>query len=238
MAKTESIESKQAGAQEKAADKAPRDPYIVICRRPFTFDVPRKAMGLAKPGVVNQAPIRLFFEVGPTFLCASSTVWRFFGHNLSSSPPRAMSDEGRVVVEVRCGDNEILHGATFRGSERERKVADLEAALVRAMRFLGWDPAGDRASREVDEVPEVTRNRFTIAPGEVEADVAVMRISGLFGGSMEANAARAVLERTIGFCKSSAHLGALHDHAVLSGPIARIVAEKCRERGRSFKVAG
>lgn len=236
MAKTESIESKQAGAQERAADKAPLDPYIVICRRPFTFDVPRKAMGLAKPGVVNQAPIRLFFEVGPTFLCASSTVWRFFGHNLSSSPPRAMSDEGRVVVEVRCGDNEILHGATFRGSERERKVADLEAALVKAMRHLGWGATDDRPADA--DVPEVTRNRFTIAPGEVEADVAVMRISDLFGGSMEANAARAVLERTIGFCKSSAHLGALHDHAVLSGPIARIVAEKCRERGRSFKVAG
>lgn len=209
------------------------DPYLAVCRRPFTFDVPRSAMGLGRAGVVNQAPIRLFFEVGPTFLCTSSTTWRFFGHNLGTAAPRSMPDADRAIVEVRCGDNDVLHGAAFRDQERQRKVPELEAAYLAALRYLGWDGDGHGS------IPEVTRQRFHVAPGETECDVAVMRVSTLFGGSIEANAARSVLERTVGFCKSSGHLGALHDHAVLAGGMGRIIADKCRERGRgSFRVAG
>jgi hypothetical protein len=208
------------------------DPIIVVSALQFGFTVPRwddrgrfpdtdDERSKVDPWSAESWTMQT--EIGPTVLSSEVTSFALVDAKMGSyvAPPKA-SDRRWIMIHMTARNH--LQMSPFIGEDGSPKPAEVEAMLLRAFEYAGHGGKGKYDPRQ----PE--RSRFLIGPGQTCPEVMAMRQSQIFETTRRGSAAVAMLLRTVMHCKSMAHLGAVHDFAVLAGATGFPVAEACRKR--------
>lgn len=211
---------------------ADKSPWLVVSRRSYSIEVEPEILGRPKPRGSSARPPVLTTDIGATFLCCAASIGEFTSFDLTKAAPVEMPAAALQTVEIRCSDPAVVNGTRYREPNRARKHEEYEKDLLECLVRKGWK--ADRSAREYD-YDRVDASRFCVAPGDNEPEIVVLQVGDLWGNGEDARAARSILERVISYSKSQAHIGALHDFAVLNlSHGGRIIAEKCRQRLRAF----
>ena len=224
------------------------DPTVVVSRRPRNVAFPgglifrEPTAGDLKawrdPNARNAATEhKLTLGAGVNFLGALTSAWSLRGVPGPGQAPRsAPPDTELMIINPETTASAMLRGPGFIDRDSRRVVpARVHAALLRVLNWLK------------DEEKYLMRERgvkphlFTADDGfDPEGpEVAVMPLSEVFGqrtdrGRYAYTAAKAGIK----WCKSGAHLGALHDYACRE-PAAWLLAQDARERlGRAPSLVG
>ena len=224
---------------EPAGPTRTRDPWVLVSRRKYNLmypvallrgDMPaRDAAQKNRDGKPNPGPLGyLNVEPGPNVVAALCTVFHYEDHATTTAvvaepPPSALR-----AVHLRAG-----HGTTFDAfhdkATKNLDVAALEAALLRALRFLA-DPG--------EWLPEfATFPRLWVTqPGFDTPDLALVQASRLFGARDGEGMRLAVLaEKGCRANQNEALLGAAHDLAMRHGSLGAGISTKARERHQAWK---
>lgn len=122
------------------------DPYIVVSRRAYVFDVPTRHLGIDRPsaaavdGRAAREPMsRIRLEIGPTFLSADVSAWAFARRDLNSEAPSKMPEGERGPVMMTNSEQAAFMGGAYRKEGTDKPDhAKIEAAMLSAFRALGW----------------------------------------------------------------------------------------------------
>lgn len=212
----------------------PTDPLIAVSALQFGFTLPRwndrgrfpeteQERGKVDPWAADSWMMRT--EIGPTVLSGEVTTFALIDAKIGSgyvAPPKA-SDRRWIMIHMTALNH--LQMAPFIGEDGSPKPGEVEGMLLRAFEYVGHGRAGAKYDPRKPEV-----SRFLVGPGQTSPDVMILRQSQIFAPSQRGSAAVALLLRTIRYCKAEAHIGAIHDFAVLAGATGYPVAEECRKR--------
>ena len=203
----------------------PADPIVIVSTMQFGFTIPLwDAEGRIPGGDVQAPAFDLRTEIGLTVLSAAVPVFSLFGVASNSYAP-PVKDEDRAWVTAFMTKPDRLRMPPFVDETTgKEKIGDIEGLYLRALESVGYGRGGVYNPMEPD------RSRFLTGPGRVHPEVMVMRSSSLWADGKEANDARAVLLDVTRYSKSEAHVGALHDMAVLAGSVGSSIVDACRRR--------
>lgn len=203
----------------------PADPLVVVSTMQFGFTVPLwDAEGKIAGAVRDGAPaFDIRTEIGLTVLSAVTSAFALFGVPVNSYAP-PVKDEDKVWIHMTMGRPERLKMPPFVDETGKEKVGDIEGLFLRALETAGYGHGGGFNPMEPD------RSRFLVGPGRTHPEVMVMRASSLWADGKEGNDARAILLDVTRYAKSEAHVGALHDMALLAGSVGSPIVDACRRR--------
>lgn len=231
--------SAEAKPDKPAADSAAtltwdKDPLVVISRaRWLTFP-----LALLREPVDDKAIQRwhgpqaraadrnervLHFFCGPTFLGVMTTSWALRGIAEQQRAPTAPPHPDRlrhILPDTTARD--ALLGRDFVAKETGKiDPVRVREALERVLGYLRHD--------------KILGDHFRPEPGFDDPQIVVIKVSELFAQQGEFGpSAFAMLGKLIPFCKSSEHLGALHDYAVRAGSHGWPIVNLCRQRAAAF----
>lgn len=232
MAKTpEDFAPRQAASNKAEAPSSatwkhnPADPIVVVSTMQFGFTVPLwDAEGRIPTGNRDMPSFDLRTEIGLTVLSAATSAFALFSVAPNTYAP-PVKDEDKVWISAAMSKPERLRMPPFVDETTgKEKVGEIEGLYLRALESVGYGRGGGYNPMDPD------RSRFLVGPGRVHPEVMVMRASSLWADGKEANDARAVLLDVTRYSKSEAHVGALHDMAVLAGSVGSSIVDACRRR--------
>lgn len=207
----------------------PADPVVVVSTMQFGFSIPLwdesgRIPATAKDGGLVQPTFEVRTEIGLTVLSSMVSIFDLFEIDLGAYAPPP-KDETKRWARIFVSKPERLAMPPFVDEAAGLpKVGEIEGMLLRAFEHIGMGCGMAYNPMHPD------RSRFVTAPGRTHPEVMVMRASSIWADGKEGNDARSILLASTRYAKSEAHVGALHDMAVLAGSQGYMIAEACRKR--------